>query len=298
MKQVLLAVFCLLVSPGFALADGPGPARKMTDSEAAIFSTVRGTIHEALPKAPEGYALSLDYQSDYDAGMLPRDIKPNQMFQMAYMAKYTRDESASEEEMTSYFADRAKGTPEQQAKMAELNAKDAKLLEARRATKDLAEKDRIKAERKAVSTEVDKLLEEIVAGYQEWLGSGGASTAGQDIKKSLPAREIAVWLRLNQGVSLNDNAAPVVIEGGFPALEQTDECQTYDSYCITVFVGPFEKVKKISGYTLYQLPEVDLGVPTKVRGMALTFTGPKVKREIVREFVRGTNLTGLRSLLP
>lgn len=298
MKRLLAAAFCLLIPTGSALADGPGPARKMTDAEAAIFSRVRDTIRDALPKAPGGYIFALDYWSDFDAGMVPEGIKPSQMFQMAYMAKYTRDENLREEEMTSYFGDRAKGTPEQQAKMAELNAKDAELSKARKNTKDLAEKDRIRTERKAVSAEIDKLLQEIGAGYQAWLASGGTSQAAEGITKSLPAKELTIWVRLNQDVSLSDKALSSAIEGGIQGFEQTDECQTYDSYCVTVFVGPFGTVKKISGYTLHQLPETDLGVPTKVHGMALTFTGPKDKPEVVREFVRGTNWASLKSLLP
>ena len=298
MKRLLAALFCLLIPSSSAMADGPGPQRKMTDKEAAVFSSVRSAIQDALPKAPQNYVFTLRYQSDYDEGMIPEAIKPNEMFQMAYMAKYTRDEKVREEEQTSYFMDRTKGTPEQQARMAELNAKDAELSQARKNAKDPAEKDKIKAERKALSAETDKLLEEIVAGYQAWLTSGGATTAAKDIKDALPAKELSVWVRINQDVSLTDKALPIAIDGGFPGFEQTDECQSYDSYCITVFIGPFEKAKKISGYTLHQLPETGSGVPTKVIGMALTFTGPKDKPEFVREFVRGTSLASLKSLLP
>jgi hypothetical protein len=298
MKRLMAALFCFLIPVGVALADGPGPQRKMTDKEASVFRSVRGTIQEALPKAPEGYDFTLRYQSDYDEGMIPEGIKPGEMFQVAYLASYVRNESLSEEETTSYFLDRAKGTPEQQARMAELNAKDAELSTARKNAKDPAEKDRIRAERKAVSAETDKLLEEIVAGYQAWLTSGGTSPAAQEIKTALPAKEITVWVRINQDVSLSDKAVSCAIDGGFPGLEQTDECRSVGSYCITVLVGPFEKVKKISGYTFYQLPKAGLDVPTKVLGMALTFTGPKDKPEIVRDFVRGTDLASLRSLLP
>jgi hypothetical protein len=298
MKRLMAALFCLFIPVGVALADGPGPQRKMTDKEASVFSSVRSTIQDALPKAPEGYDFTLRYRSDYDEGMIPEGISPNEMFQVSYLASYIRDESLIQGETTSYFLDRTKGTPEQQARMAELNVKDAELSKARKNAKDPAEKDRIRAERKAVSAETDKLLEEIVAGYQAWLASGGTGTAAQDIKKALPAKELTVWVRLNQDVSLSDKAVPCAIGGDFPGFEQTEECQSYDSYCITVFIGPFEKAKKISGYTSYQLPETGLSVPTEVLGMALIFTGPKDKPEIVRDFVRGTDLASLRGLLP
>jgi len=298
MKRLMAALFCLLIPVGVALADGPGPQRKMTDKEASTFNLVRSAIQEALPKAPEGYDFTLRYQSDYDEGMIPEGIKPNEMFQVSYLASYVRDESLIQAETTSYFLDRTKGTPEQQAKMAELNAKDAELSKARKNAKDPAEKDRIRAERKAVSAEIDKLLGEIVAGYQAWLASGGTDAAAQDIKEVLPAKELTIWVRLNQDVSLSDKAVSYAIDGGFPGFEQADECRSYDSYCVTVLVGSFEKVKKISGYTFYQLPEAGADVPTKVLGMALTFTGPKDKPELVRNFVRGTDLESLRNLLP
>ncbi len=218
MKRLLAALFCLLIPSSSAMADGPGPQRKMTDKEASVFSSVRSTIQDALPKAPQDYVFTLNYQSDFDAGMVPEAIKPNEMFQMAYMARYTRDEKVREEEQTAYFVDRTKGTPEQQARMAELNAKDAELSQARKNAKDPAEKDKIKAERKALSAEIDKLLEEIVAGYQAWLTSGGTTTGAKDIKDALPAKELSIWVRINQDVSLTDKALPDCDRWGLPGI--------------------------------------------------------------------------------
>ena len=74
--------------------------------------------------------------------------------------------------------------------------------------------------------------------------------------------------------------------------------QDFDTYCVTLFLGPFEKVKKVSGYTDYNLRKSDLGIPTKARGIIITFSGPKDRPDTVRDFMRQTNLTRIKTLLP
>ena len=298
MKRLLTLLFCGLVPAGLALADGPGPSRKMTDAELSAFNHVRSTIQNALPKAPEGYKFTFEYQSDFDEGKVPEAIKPDQMFWMSYVATYTLDRSLRAEREMSTYMDRAKGTPEQQAELAELDAKDAELTKARDRTRDRAEKDKIRAEMKTVNAEAEQLRAEIMTQYQAWLASGGAATTSQNVDKSLPASELSIRVMINQVISLIDKASPFKVEGFPLVFEQSEGCSGSDTYCITVFLGPFEKSKRVSGYTRYEPRETGPGVCTKVRGMALTIGGPKDKLEGVRDFLQKTDLTKLKSLVP
>lgn len=298
MKRMLAPLVCLLVLSIPAFADGPGPARKMTDAESAGFTKVRAAVQEALPKAPTGYDFSLKYQSDFDEGTIPQALPANRMFRMAYVAHYTRNGTQDGQQMMGSFMDRAKGTPEQQAKMAELEAKEAALTKARDEAKNAEAKSKARAELKAVRAESNKLSDEIMAGYQEWVSSGGATNAMQDFDKSLPAKELTVKVWINDDVSLNQKAAPITLEGGLPAFEQAEGCDGIAAHCITVFLGPFEKLNKNAGYTTFKIRETDLGVPTRARGMVVIFSGPEDKPEGVRDLVRRTDWTKLKALLP
>jgi hypothetical protein len=270
----------------------------MTLAEAAAYNQVRDTLRGALPKAPAGYTFKFSFESDGQEGLLPEGIRAGQMFQAQYTAKYTLEQGMIDRQALSMQMDRTKGTPEQQSRLTALNAKAAELTKTRDTTRDRTEKDRIRAELKDVRAEADKVQAEIMAGIQARLASGAAAQSAQDLDESLPAKELTIRIRVNGDTHLPDQAAPYKIEGIPLAFEQAEGCADYDSYCLTLFLGPFEKVKKISGYTAYNLPEADLGVPTKARGIILTFSGPKDRPGAVRDFVRQTDVAKLKTLLP
>jgi hypothetical protein len=272
--------------------------RKMTPAEAAAYSQVRDTLRAALPKAPADYTVGFDYESDSEEGLLPEGILSGQMFQARYTARYVLNQSVVDQQAVSMQMDRTKGTPEQQSRLAALNARAAELMKARDTTRDRAEKDRIRAERKEVLAEADKVQAEIVAGIQAWLATSSAAQSTQDLDKSLPARELTIRILVNGDTHLPDQAAPFEIQGIPLAFEQAEGCQDFDTYCVTLFFGPFEKVKKVSGYTDYNLRESDLGIPTKARGIILTFSGPKERPDAVRDFIRQTDMPKIKALLP
>ena len=245
MKRVLLVLVCLLVLPSFAvppvaLADGGGPMRKMTPAEAAAYSRVRDTLRGALPKAPAGYTVGFDYESDNEEGLLPEGILSSQMCQARYTATYVLNQSVVDQQAVSMQIDRTKGTPEQQSRLAALNAKAVELMKARDTTRDRAEKDRIRAERKEVLDEADKVQAEIAAGIQAWLASSSAAQSAQDLDKSLPARELTIRILVNGDTHLPDQAAPFKIEGIVLAFEQAEGCQPdFDNWTplFAIFVG-------------------------------------------------------------
>ena len=134
--------------------------------------------------------------------------------------------------------------------------------------------------------------------YQAWVAAGGANTALQSHEQSLPAKELSVRFFVNQQADLNDKAVPYKL-AGFPlAFEQTEECRDYGTSCISVFLGAFDKEKRVSGYTRYNLRNANLGVPTKPRGLVVVAAGPKEKAQSVRDFLSQINLAKLKGLLP
>jgi hypothetical protein len=289
---------CFLLMSALGLADGDGPARKMTGPETTAFNALKNAFQSALPKPPANYAVA--FRSGNDAGeiMLPEAIKPDQMARMSFTATYTLSREFQEGQQRASFTDRAKGTPEQQARLTALDAKDAELTRARDKTRDRAEKERIRAELKAVRDEGNKLREQIMADYQAWVASRGATAALQNADSVLPAKELTVRAYVNQEVNVNDKAAPYNLPGFPLAFEQGDGCQNYDTCCITVLLGVFEKEKRVSGYTRYNLRNANLGVPTKPRGMAIVVAGPKEKPQRVRDFLGQIDLAKLKAVLP
>jgi hypothetical protein len=193
--------------------------------------------------------------------------------------------------------ERAKGTPEQQAKVGALEAKVAELKKARDNAGSRAEKDRIRAQLKSVQAEESRLQNEIMAQFQAWMAAGGATAATQSAEASVPAKLLTIRAVINSTVSVIDTATPYQIEGFPLAFERSEGCDDFDTYCITVFLGPFAKIDKVSGRDRYKLPEESPGVCTKARGIALTFAGPQDKPESVRELLRQTNLEVLKTLV-
>ena len=68
--------------------------------------------------------------------------------------------------------------------------------------------------------------------------------------------------------------------------------------CISVFLGAFDKEKRVSGYTRYNLRNANLGVTTKPRGLVVVVAGPKEQAQGVRDFLSQVNLAKLKGLLP
>jgi hypothetical protein len=143
-KHLLSCLACILALPTLAfppvvLADGGGPTRKLTAAEAAAYNQVRNTLRGALPKAPSDYTFTFAFDGDGEEGLLPAGIQPGQMFPVQYTARYILSQGLSDQQAQTLVMDRAKGTPEQQARLAGLDAKDAELTKARDKTRDRAE---------------------------------------------------------------------------------------------------------------------------------------------------------------
>jgi hypothetical protein len=289
----------LLLPASLALADGDGPDRPLSAPEAAAFADLGRAIRAALPPAPANYALAFDDGSGKGGVRLPQALKAGQMARLRFAATYTLGQEAADAQLHNSFPDRAKGTPAQQARLAELDAKDQELTRRRDAARDRAEKDRIRAELKAVHDEQNRINDQVMADYQAWVASGGAMQAMQGAAQSAPPREFTVRVLVNQDVSVNGVAAPVKLAGAPLALEQSTGCEKYDDACLTVLLGRFDKdPEKRGSHWLYKLRPANLGVATQPRGIVLVVAGPKQHAQRVRDLAAQLDVAKLNALLP
>jgi hypothetical protein len=296
MKRWLAILALLLLPAAGVLADGDGPDRALTPAEAAAFADLGRAVRAALPKPPADYTLAFD---DGGGPRVPQALPPGRMARLRFLGTYTLTPQAANAQTGGAFLERAKGTPEQQAQLAALNAKDEELTRRRDATRDRGEKDRLRAELKAVHDEEERLNDRIVADYQSWVASGGAAQAMQAAAQSQPAKEFTVRVLVNQDVSVNGLATPVALAGGPPALGQTEGCEKTDNACLTVLLGPFDKdPQKRGSHWLYKLREANLGAATKPRGLVLVVAGPRRHEARVRELAAQVDWARLKALLP
>jgi hypothetical protein len=193
--------------------------------------------------------------------------------------------------------DRTKGSPDQQAKLALLDAKETDLRHARDHATSREEKEKIRAEMKDVQAQADAIREEIAAQIQAWIASGSPMPTPEEIDKSLPPGVLSIVVTINARANVSDNATPYAMEGFPLAFEQSEGCASYDTYCITVLSGPFEKMEKVTGAERFDLKGGGAGVATKARGLSVVVNGPKGRQEDVREFLRAIDLAKLKSLL-
>jgi hypothetical protein len=269
----------------------------MTGPEAAAYNALKAAVRDAMPKAPQNYAQAFVDGSGSGEFEVWEGIKPDGMARMTFTATYTLDRDFQQQRQQAAFMDRAKGTPEQQAKLAALDAKEAELSNARSNTRDRAEKDRIRAQMKAVQAEADQIRDQIMAEYQAWMMSGGMNAVIEGVDKELPPREFSVRAFVNRDVYLSDKAVPYKFPDSPLAFEQREECQDYGTCCITVLLGAFDKEQR-SESTRYIPRNANLGVPTKARSMVLLVAGPKDKPQSVRDFLGKVDLEGLKAVLP
>jgi hypothetical protein len=268
----------------------------MTAAEATAFAALRTGIQAAVPQAMAGYTSAFTAPGDLGP-FVPASVAPDGMVRMAFTATQTLDQGVRDERQQNLYADRARGTPEQQARLADLRARDEALHRARDKARDRAEKDRLRAEMKAVQAEENALLDQIASAYQAWVASGGAAAAQQGLEKALPPGRLGARFLVNADLSVDDRATAYALPGFPLAFEQREGCQDPGSSCITVLIGSFEKEKRVSGYTRYAPRRPRPGVSTKARTIALVVSGPGDRPESARAFLGRVNLARLAELV-
>lgn len=187
MNRWTFPLFCILITSSIALADGDGPTRSMNRPEAAAFDKLQGTIRDALPRSPANYLVTY---TGFDKKEVFVATTPDRMESMAFKALYKLDPKVMEARQQSALMDLTKGTPEQQAKRAALATREKELKQARKSTRNPAEKERIRAELKKVNAEDNALTEEIITGSQKSMSMGGAGAGMQNTGKRLGNRGV------------------------------------------------------------------------------------------------------------
>ncbi|MBE0618772.1 MAG: hypothetical protein IH608_12755 [Proteobacteria bacterium] len=289
------AAFLLPVS--VALADGEGPQRKPTPAEAQTLSKLWTTIEQSLPPAPANYIEQFTGPAaSLEAFTLPQSMPPDGMLRMAFQKVFTLDPSVVQQT----FADRSQGTPEQQARLATLDAKLSELVDARDRSRDPAEKKRLRAQIQETEAEGDALRETILSEYQEWIASGGLMAAMKEAQKVQASNGLVIRVAVNADAFILEKADNI----GIPAAnglqrvyEEEQDCDgSAESYCYTIFLGPFGQGDLINGRYHYTLPKSARGVPTQARGMVITVSGTKDVREATA-LLQATDLGRLDSML-
>ncbi len=220
MQKMILIVLLLvtMVSPVFG--DGGCPERPANQQELAAFQSAYSAAKAALPPAPKDWVM----KDDTEAGLgtsVPKCPKSSNDTPIFYWLKfkYAYSDEASDRADQNAFNDAMKGTPEQQAKLAELDRKIEALENAKkeaRKNNDSAEKNRIKEEVSAAKGERSKIKTEISNAYVQRAMSGQLS---QDMDKTKPGRKDAELI-----IKVNENHAwipvrdkPVSIAGASQA---------------------------------------------------------------------------------
>jgi len=277
-RWLVLWSAALLLPASAALADGDGPQRKMTAAEAEALGKLWTAIEESLPATPTNYiAQFTGPAAAREALTIPEGIPAERMLRMAFRKAYTLEPSL----VPQTFADRAQGTPEQQARLAGLDAKVGELTDARDRSRDRDEKKRLRLQIQELEAEADALRETVLREYEEWVASGRMMTALQEAQERMPPKELVIRILVNEDVSISERAGLRSIPAANGPRTVFEEPYTFDLLpnSITVLLGPFEKRDKLSDWWPYSLTNQKRGLPTQARGMAITISGIKDVRE-------------------
>lgn len=283
-KRWWAALFLIIVAVSTVLADGDCPERKANASEAAQYNVLQSAIKAALPAPPENYKADfsrLDHQLIICASH-PAD----KMWSMYFSVDYTSALGEKrDKQFRSTMMEKMKGTPQQQERLAALDAREAALTKARKNADSRDEKDRIKAELKAVRAEARNLQNEISSQYQSWVQQGALATAMKNNKEpDLPRLNVSI--NVNRKAYIPGHAKPFKVNGASQAFEYGDSA----SHTITVLIGRYHKD---SG----ELLNTAGGLSTKARGIAVSFHGPANSTQGLRDLVGRTDIAKLNTLL-
>lgn len=192
MKRFLLSIALLLLSASPVLADGDCPDRPATQQERAEFQAMYSAARAAVPPAPADWTMTDETPAKLGTVVPNCPGGPHDRpmyYQLRFKYAYSAEASARQDQEAVGAA--MKGTPEQQAKIAELDRKIAGLEEqkqAARKSRDAAEKERVRQELKAANRERDAITDEIMNAYTQRAMSGQMAA---DMSKNKPAARTA-----------------------------------------------------------------------------------------------------------
>jgi len=205
-KILMVLLFVTTVSPVFA-DGGDCINRPANQQELAAFQSAYSAAKASVPSAPKDWVM----KDETEAGLgttVPKCPKSSNDTPIYYWLKFTYAYSteASDRADQNAVSDAMKGTPEQQAKLAELDRKIDALENAKkeaRKNSDADEKKRIKEEVSAAKKERNKIKTELNDAYVQRAMSGQLS---QDMDKTKPDRKDAELI-----IKVNENHASIPV---------------------------------------------------------------------------------------
>jgi hypothetical protein len=203
MHRYILGIMLTFLAATPVLADGDCPDRPATQQERAAIAAMYGAAKAALPPAPVDWLLK-----DETDGKLGTTVpacpggKNDQPVHYRLRFRYAYSSEAAAREDKGVVESALKGTPAQQAKLAELGRKIDELEEQKKTARksgDAGEKERVKKELKTAEKERDRITDEISEAYVQKAMSGQIAA---DMSRNKPAsREAELIIKANERVA-------------------------------------------------------------------------------------------------
>ena len=220
MRKILLTVLLVMLCATPVFADGECPERPANSQEQAAFQAVYNSAKAAVPPAPRDWVRSDETEQGLGTKMPNCSSGPKDRplyYRMQFKYKYSSEASGRADQ--NAVTDALKGTPEQQAKLAELDRKIDALEQTKkeaRKNRDQAAKDRVRDELKGLRREKNAINDEIMSVYMERAKSGQLNA---EQNKAKPVRKNAeVIIKVNEKsawIPVRDT--PVAISGASQA---------------------------------------------------------------------------------
>lgn len=190
--RLITALVVLTFSSTLCFADGDCPSRPATAQERSVYASTYAAAVAAAAPAPGDWVRKDGTKAGGGDAMpdCPGGAK-GAPFHYQFRFLYEFNQAVLDQAASAAAQNAMKGTPEQQARIAELDAQHEKLVaerkEARRSG-DRARVDRIREELRAVNDERNKVQDEITKAYVARVSSGEVAKA---TAAAVPARTSA-----------------------------------------------------------------------------------------------------------
>jgi len=198
--QVLILSVLMILSISSVFADGDCPERPANQQELAAFQAVYSAVKAAIPSAPKDWVLK-DETDEHVGTTIPycADGPKDSPKYYRFVFKYHYSDEASDRADQAAVGNALKGTPEQQARITELDGKIIQLNKRKKEARESGtaeEKNRIKEELKTVEKERSNLNKEITDAYVKRAMSGQLAS---DMDSNKPAgKEAQLIIKVNE----------------------------------------------------------------------------------------------------
>ena len=278
MQRFMMSIMLLALSASPVQADGDCPDRPAPQQERAAYQALSGAAKAAVPPAPADWVLT-DETPGKPGTTVPDCPGGPHDRPMTYALRFTYAFSAEASQRMDQGAVGAalKGTPEQQAKMVELDRKIAGLEEqkqAARKSRDAAEKERVRQELKTARKERNKITDEITNAYVQQSMSGQLAA---EMNKNKPVvREAQLVIKVNEQYAwIPAKDQPVSI----PGVPISYWFKSDTGGRLVMLLGPWDN-------QTFKMNLAATPVKTRPQGMVIEITGDRQMAESLARQIR------------